>query len=97
MTGSSSACLIESMKSLPMPFQPKIVSVITAPPIIETMSTGTTDASGSSALRRAWRMITVRSLRPLAHDLEHRTAGIADVGGEGDEDQRDRRQQQVSE
>ena len=48
-----------------MPNQSKTVSVSTAPPSSVMMSTGTIEASGSSALRNACRMITVRSVRPF--------------------------------
>ena len=49
-----------------MPAQLKMVSVITAPPIMVMKSTGTIEASGSKALRSACRTITRRSERPLA-------------------------------
>ena len=49
-----------------MPAQLKMVSVMTAPPMRVMKSTGTTEASGISALRNAWRTITTRSERPLA-------------------------------
>ena len=49
----------------PMPFQPKTDSVMTAPPIRPAKSKAAMVAIGISALRKAWRKITVRSLRPL--------------------------------
>ncbi|MNY74521.1 hypothetical protein D3C86_2135700 [compost metagenome] len=55
-----------SKKSLPMPGQLKMVSVITAPPKRVGMAIMTTVTTGIKALRRAWRAMTRRSPSPLA-------------------------------
>ena len=61
-----STCWTASMNIRPTPFHPKMVSVIAAPPMMPPISKAISVVIGIMALRKAWRMMTVRSLRPLA-------------------------------
>ncbi|MNW69015.1 hypothetical protein D3C74_479290 [compost metagenome] len=54
------------MNRVPMPGRAKTFSVMIAPPRSVMTSIGTIVASGISVLRNPWRMMTVRSGRPLA-------------------------------
>ena len=65
ITGLGSALVRPLENSEPIDFQPNTRSVSTAPPIRPAMSNATTVAIGISALRKACRMTTVRSVRPL--------------------------------
>ena len=49
-----------------MPFQPKTVSVMMAPPMTAPKSSAASVAMGIIALRKACRSTTVRSVKPLA-------------------------------
>ena len=54
------------VNSLPMPLQPKTVSVTMAPEKMPAKSKAISVASGMRALRNACRTMTVRLFRPLA-------------------------------
>jgi hypothetical protein len=58
-------------KKSPMPFHWNTVSVTTAPPMIDAMSSAVTVVNGMSAVRSACLTITVRRERPF--DRANRT------------------------
>ena len=58
--------MIAWISSVPTPGQAKTFSVITAPESSAPNCSPTIVTTGSSALRSAWRAITVRSPTPLA-------------------------------
>src|SRR5436309_3446947 len=61
---------MESSRNVPAPCHWNTVSVTTAPPRIEPMSSAVTVVSGMSALRSACRRVTVQRGTPFAHDTD---------------------------
>ena len=104
--GSGRGRCSPSVNIRPIAFHSNTVSVITAPPRMPPMSKATIVASGIIALRKPWRTIDGalgQALGPrradvvLVEHLEHARSRVPRVGGQRDQHQRQRRQDEVAE